>query len=34
VETVRERIAAIGDPMQGMWRKAVSLAARFAKLGL
>jgi DNA primase len=34
VETMRERIAAAGDPMRGMWRRAVSLAARFERLGL
>jgi bifunctional non-homologous end joining protein LigD len=34
VGTMRERIAAIGDPMRGMWRRAVSLAARFERLGL
>ena len=28
------RIAAVGDPMRGMWRRAVSLRPRFAKLGL
>jgi DNA ligase D len=34
VPTMRARIAEAGDPMRGMWRKAVSLAPRFAKLGL
>ena len=34
VETMRGRIAAIGDPTQGMWRRAVSLRARFERLGL
>ena len=34
VETMRERIAAVGDPMRGMWKRAVSLPARFGKLGL
>jgi bifunctional non-homologous end joining protein LigD len=34
VETMRDRIAAVGDPMRGMWKRAVSLPARFAKLGL
>jgi len=34
VETMRERIAAVGDPTRGMWRRAVSLPPRFAKLGL
>ena len=32
--TMRERIANIGDPMRGMWRRAVSLAPRFAELGI
>jgi bifunctional non-homologous end joining protein LigD len=34
VPTMRERIAAVGDPMRGMWRRAVSLAPRFEVLGL
>lgn len=34
VETMRARIAEIGDPMRGMWRKAVTLKPRFGKLGL
>jgi len=34
VGTMRERIAAIGDPMRGMWRRAVSLPPRFERLGL
>jgi bifunctional non-homologous end joining protein LigD len=34
VPTMRERIAAVGDPMRGMWRRAVSLGPRFEKLGL
>jgi bifunctional non-homologous end joining protein LigD len=34
VETIRDRIAEIGDPMRGMWRRAVSLAPRFELLGL
>jgi DNA ligase D len=34
VETIRDRIAAVGDPMRGMWRRAVSLPARFELLGL
>src|SRR3954467_13805173 len=34
VPTMRERIANVGDPMRGMWRRAVSLSARFSKLGL
>jgi bifunctional non-homologous end joining protein LigD len=32
--TMRERIAAVGDPTRGMWRRGVSLAPRFGKLGL
>jgi len=31
---MRGRIADAGDPMRGMWRKAVSLAPRFERLGL
>jgi bifunctional non-homologous end joining protein LigD len=34
VETMRARIAEAGDPMRGMWRRAVSLASRFERLGL
>jgi bifunctional non-homologous end joining protein LigD len=34
LETMRDRIAAVGDPMRGMWRRAVSLRPRFEKLGL
>jgi len=34
MQTMRERIATAGDPMRGMWRRGVSLAPRFAKLGL
>jgi bifunctional non-homologous end joining protein LigD len=34
VLTMRERIAAVGDPTKGMWQRKVSLPARFAKLGL
>ena len=34
LETMRARVAAVGDPMRGMWRRAVSLRPRFAKLGL
>jgi DNA ligase D-like protein (predicted polymerase) len=34
VETMRDRIAAVGDLTAGMWRRKVSLPARFAKLGL
>jgi DNA ligase D len=32
--TMRDRIGATGDPMRGMWRRAVSLAPRFPKLRL
>jgi DNA ligase D len=32
--TMRDRIAEAGDPMRGMWRKAVSLGPRFERLGL
>jgi bifunctional non-homologous end joining protein LigD len=34
VETMRDRIAAVGDPMRGMWRRSVSLSSRFERLGL
>jgi DNA ligase D len=34
VETMRDRIAAVGDPTAGMWRRKASLVPRFAKLGL
>ena len=34
LETMRERVAAAGDPMRGMWRRAVSLPPRFQRLGL
>ena len=34
VETMRARVASVGDPMRGMWRRAVSLASRFDRLGL
>jgi DNA ligase D-like protein (predicted polymerase) len=34
VKTMRDRIAGIGDPMGEMWRHKMSLAPRFAKLGL
>jgi DNA primase len=34
VETMRRRIADVGDPTAGMWRRKVSLASRFRKLGL
>jgi bifunctional non-homologous end joining protein LigD len=34
VETMRDRIAAVGDLTERMWRRKVSLGPRFAKLGL
>ena len=34
IETMRERIAAVGDPMSGMWRHKASLAPRFEALEL
>src|SRR5438067_8920938 len=34
LETMSTRVAEVGDPMRGMWRRAVSLAPRFARLGL
>jgi bifunctional non-homologous end joining protein LigD len=34
VKTMRARIAEVGDPTRGMWRRAVSLRPRFGKLGL
>ena len=34
VETMRARVAEAGDPMGGMWRRAVSLGPRFERLGL
>ena len=34
VETMRARVEAVGDPMRGMWRRAVSLEPRFTRLGL
>jgi bifunctional non-homologous end joining protein LigD len=34
VQTMRARVAAVGDPMRGMWRRAASLPPRFGKLGL
>jgi bifunctional non-homologous end joining protein LigD len=34
VGTMRERIAAVGDPTRGMWRRAVSLRSRYERLGL
>jgi hypothetical protein len=29
---MQSRIAAVGDPMRGMWRRAVSLQSRLAAL--
>jgi DNA primase len=34
VETMRDRIAEIGDPMAGMWRQKAALPSRFERLGL
>ncbi len=34
VETMAARLAAVGDPMRGMWRNPPSLRPRFARLGL
>jgi bifunctional non-homologous end joining protein LigD len=34
IETMRERIAEVGDPTAGMWRRKVSLKPRFERLGL
>jgi bifunctional non-homologous end joining protein LigD len=34
LETMRERLAEVGDPTAGMWRRKVSLAGRFERLGL
>jgi bifunctional non-homologous end joining protein LigD len=34
LETMRARVEAVGDPMRGMWRRAVSLRPRFRELGL
>ena len=34
VETMRDRIADVGDLTEGMWRRKISLRPRFAKLGL
>ena len=32
--TMRDRVAAVGDPMKGMWRRRPSLVPRFERLGL
>src|SRR5213078_1577773 len=34
IETMRDRVAAVGDLTAGMWRRKVSLVPKFAKLGL
>jgi bifunctional non-homologous end joining protein LigD len=34
LETMRDRVAAAGDPMKGMWRRRPSLVPRFERLGL
>ena len=34
VETMRDRVGAVGDPTAGMWRRKASLPPRFATLGL
>jgi bifunctional non-homologous end joining protein LigD len=34
LETMRDRIAEVGDPMAGMWRQKASLPSRFERLGL
>jgi bifunctional non-homologous end joining protein LigD len=34
IPTMRDRIAAVGDPTKGMWRRKRSLVPLFAKLGL
>ncbi|MFL5938466.1 MAG: non-homologous end-joining DNA ligase [Gaiellaceae bacterium] len=34
VETMRARIAEVGEPMRGMWRRRPSLVSRFQQLGL
>jgi bifunctional non-homologous end joining protein LigD len=34
LETMRDRVAAVGDPMKGMWRRRPSLLPRFERLGL
>jgi bifunctional non-homologous end joining protein LigD len=34
IPTMRDRIAAVGDPTAGMWRRKASLVPRLAKLGL
>jgi DNA ligase D len=34
LETMRDRVAKVGDPMAGMWRRRISLLPRFEALGL
>jgi bifunctional non-homologous end joining protein LigD len=34
IETMRERIEAVGDPTAGMWRRKTSLRPRFEQIGL
>jgi bifunctional non-homologous end joining protein LigD len=34
LETMRARVADVGDPMKGMWRRRPSLRTRFERLGL
>jgi DNA primase len=34
METMRTRLVAVGDPMEEMWARAVSLGSRFGHLGL
>jgi DNA primase len=34
VRTMRERIASVGDPTKGMWRRKRSMRPLFTKLGL
>jgi bifunctional non-homologous end joining protein LigD len=34
LETMRARVAEVGDPMKGMWRRRPSLVPRFAQLGI
>jgi DNA ligase D len=34
IETMRARVAAVGDPTRGMWRRRPSLRPRFERLGL
>jgi DNA primase len=34
LQTMRARVAEVGDLTKGMWRRKVSLASRFEQLGL